>query len=178
MGVKKETGTRAASTSHQVGFCLALPYVFLLLFLPSLSLFPQLTGHFEVSTIEEVRAACPVCDPVSSIYGPVQDGSGLPFLPVIHLRPWSEGRSVHVEGLPRMKMTDWWCLELGSHCRQLGSGLSLGQNQSQPPSASPTPAAPSTPETPDLLFPWASSAGRREGNPDPLSPQSPYSLTR
>lgn len=45
-----------------------------------------MTGSFEVSAIKDVRAACPVCDPVASIYGPVPDGSSLPSCPAFRVR--------------------------------------------------------------------------------------------
>lgn len=56
-----------------------------------------MTGSFEVSAIKDVRAACPVCDPVASIYGPVPDGSGPPFLPVL---PSESEVSALPQGLP------------------------------------------------------------------------------
>lgn len=59
-----------------------------------------MTGSFEVSAIKDVRAACPVCDPVASIYGPVPDGSGPPFLPVL---PSESEVSALPQGLPRQR---------------------------------------------------------------------------
>lgn len=59
-----------------------------------------MTGSFEVSAIKDVRAACPVCDPVASIYGPVPDGSGPPFLPVL---PSESEVSALPQGLPRRR---------------------------------------------------------------------------
>lgn len=57
-------------------------------------------------------SACPVCDPIASIYGPVHDGSrpSLPSCPAFKVRG-PGGRSVPLlRGLPQMKRIDLWCL--------------------------------------------------------------------
>lgn len=64
-----------------------------------------MTGGFEVSATADVRAACPVCDPVANIYGPVQDGSRpslLPFLPVLSSKSevWVGGQCPSWGGCP------------------------------------------------------------------------------
>ena len=97
-----------------------------------------MSEYFEVSAIKDVRAACPVCDPVANIYGPVHDGSGpsLPSCPAFKVRGLG-GRSVPLlRGLSQRRRTDLRCpggagplesLASPSRPSHLASGLAPGQ---------------------------------------------------
>lgn len=79
------------------------------------SFLPSMTQYFEVSAIKNVGAACPVCDPVANIYGPVHDGCGpsLPSCPAFKVRGLGGRSAPLLRGPSQRNRTDLRCPGVG-----------------------------------------------------------------